>query len=247
MKDKAKSRQLAAPPHQAEPDLAILREKTEALICQLVEPVVTKLGYELVRVQLAGARGGLTLQLMADRADGKAMVVEDCRIITHGVDLLLDEADPIPGAYALEVSSPGIDRPLTREKDFVNWAGFEAKISLHAPYEGRKNFRGFLRGIIDGLVHMELEDALAVTLPYAGIAKAQLVLSDELIAATAAREAAAAGIELTTSPVAQPKRSLKPKVKPEPKKKLAKEPKPIGKSKLGLKAGTQKQDKKNED
>ncbi len=177
------------------PDLAIMRAATETQIAELVAPVLTQLGYELVRVQLAGARGGLTLQLMAERADGKAMMVEDCRAITNGVDLLLDEADPIPGAYALEVSSPGIDRPLTRPKDYQNWAGHIVKIGLRQPRDGRKNFQGVLNGLDGENVKLTV-DQEPVMLPLAAIAKAQLVLTDELIAATAQKEALAAGLPL---------------------------------------------------
>lgn len=187
----------AKPLPAGEPTLAVWREKTEADIAQLVTPLVTALGYALVRVQLAGSRGGLTLQLMAERQDGTAMQVDDCRSITQAVDAPLDEADLIPGAYALEVSSPGIDRPLTRAQDYVNWAGFEAKVALQAPQNGRKNFRGRLQGLQDGQVLMQIDGAVAA-LPLTQIAKAQLVLTDELIKATAAREAAALAAKTKT-------------------------------------------------
>ncbi len=178
------------PAPAGEASIAILRERVEAQVAALAEPILAGLGYALVRVQLAGARGGLTLQLMAERQDGRAMLVEDCRIITQAVDVPLDEADLIPGAYALEVSSPGIDRPLTREKDFADWAGFEAKISLDQPLDGRKNFRGLLQGLQDNTVRLQV-DGKNFVLPLARIVKAQLVLTDELIKATAAREAVA--------------------------------------------------------
>lgn len=171
--------------------IAILRQRVEKQVADLVTPILASLGYDVVRVQLAGARGGLTLQLMAERQDGRAMQVEDCRIITQGVDAPLDEADLIPGAYALEVSSPGIDRPLTRAKDYLDWVGFEAKLSLEVPLNGRKNFRGVLQGLKDGVVLLQV-DGMIIELLLAQIAKAQLVLTDELIKATAAREAAAA-------------------------------------------------------
>lgn len=177
------------------PELSVLRAETEAAVAALVTPALTAAGYALVRVQLAGARGGLTLQLMAERLDGKAMLVEDCQAITAAVDPLLDAADPIPGAYALEVSSPGIDRPLTRPQDFVNWVGHQAKLVLQEPQDGRKNFVGILGGLQDGVVTLTI-DAQTVKLPLAAIAKAQLVLTDALIAATAAKEAAAAGKDL---------------------------------------------------
>lgn len=172
----------------------MLRQRVEAQVADLVTPILAGLAYELVRVQLAGSRGGLTLQLMAERQDGRAMQVEDCRVITQGVDAPLDEADLIPGAYALEVSSPGIDRPLTRPKDYQNWTGFEAKITLEEPLDGRKNFRGLLRGLQNDTVQLQA-DGKNFALPLARIVKAQLVLTDELIKATAAREAAAAAQE----------------------------------------------------
>lgn len=175
-------------------ELSVLCAETEAAVAALVTPALTEQGYALVRVLLAGARGGLTLQLMAERVDGKAMLVEDCKAITAAVDPLLDAADPIPGAYALEVSSPGIDRPLTRPQDFNNWVGHQAKIVLREPQDGRKNFVGALGGLQDGTVVLTL-DGQAVKLPLAAIAKAQLVLTDALIAATAAKEAVAAGKE----------------------------------------------------
>lgn len=184
----------ASPP----PELSVLRAETEAAVAALVAPALTAAGYALVRVQLAGARGGLTLQLMAERTDGKAMLVDDCKAITAAVDPLLDAADPIPGAYALEVSSPGIDRPLTRPQDFTNWAGHQAKIVLQEPQDGRKNFVGILGGLQDGAVTLTI-DAQTVKLPLTAIAKAQLVLTDALIAATAAKEAAAADQELPPS------------------------------------------------
>jgi len=187
---------LTAPP----PELSVLRAETEATVAALVTPALTAQGYALVRVQLAGSRGGLTLQLMAERTDGKAMLVDDCKAITAAVDPLLDAADPIPGAYALEVSSPGIDRPLTRPQDFTNWAGHQAKIVLQEPQEGRKNFVGVLGGVHDNDVVLTI-DAQTIKLPLAAITKAQLVLTDALIAATAAKEAAAAGKELPPSAV----------------------------------------------
>lgn len=188
----------------------MLRAETEAAVTALVTPALTAAGYALVRVQLAGARGGLTLQLMAERLDGKAMLVEDCQAITAAVDPLLDAADPIPGAYALEVSSPGIDRPLTRPQDYANWVGHQAKIVLREPQAGRKNFVGVLGGLQDAAVLLTV-DGQQVSLPLAAIAKAQLVLTDALIAATAAREAAAAGKALPVPTGKSKQQSVKKK------------------------------------
>jgi len=188
------------------------REATELLISQLIAPVLEKLGYALVRVQLQAINNALTLQIMAERVDGKGMLVEDCQAITHGIDLLLDEADPIPGAYALEVSSPGIDRPLTRPQDYTNWAGFEAKIVLGKPLEGGKNHRGILRGLQDDVVQLEVADKI-IGLPRDMIVKAQLVLTDTLIKATAQREAAASGLVIEELPAKKAWAPKKPKTK----------------------------------
>jgi ribosome maturation factor RimP len=197
----------------------IERQATEARITQLLEPVLLSQGYDLVRVQLqaSSGKGDLTLQIMAERQDGKAMLVADCKTITTAIDVLLDEADPIEGAYALEVSSPGIDRPLTRTKDYQHWAGFEAKITLTQPYEGRKNFRGLVRGLQEtpagAMIQLEIDGAV-VSAPFALVSKAQLVLTDALIKATAAREAAANGENAAALPnEKKPKAPWQPKPK----------------------------------
>jgi ribosome maturation factor RimP len=156
-----------------------LQSRLEALIA----PSLEGMGYELVRVQLQGKQR-LTLQIMADRKDGVAMSVDDCADISRSVSALLDVEDPIQGAYALEVSSPGIDRPLTRAKDFERWAGFEAKLEAIQPIEGQKRFRGKMQGLDDqGRVRIQIE-AGEVAIPLADVRNAKLVLSDELIAAT---------------------------------------------------------------
>jgi ribosome maturation factor RimP len=141
------------------------------------------LGYELVRVQLSGGNRPV-LQVMAERADGAAMTVEDCAEISHTVSALLDAEDPIAGPYTLEVSSPGIDRPLTRPRDFERFAGFEARIETHQVIGGRRRFKGRLLGLEGDFVSLSVEDA-TVRLPIEAIAKARLVLTDELIAAAA--------------------------------------------------------------
>jgi ribosome maturation factor RimP len=174
------------------------KQATEKLITTLIAPHLLDAGYELVRVALLTENSRLTLQVMAERQDGCAIRVEDCRAITTLLDPVLDQADPIPGAYHLEVSSAGIDRPLTRPKDFNNWVGFEAKVTLSAPHEGRKNFRGLLRGLENDKVLM-LCDGVEIGLPLALVAKAQLVLSDALIKATAQREAEAAAVIAATT------------------------------------------------
>ncbi len=156
-----------------------LQSRLEALIT----PSLDAMGYELVRVQLQGKQR-LTLQIMADRKDGVAMAVEDCADISRSLSALLDVEDPISGAYTLEVSSPGIDRPLTRAKDFGRWAGFEAKLETVQPIEGRKRFRGRLLGLDDaGNVRLAVETG-EVAIPFAEVRGAKLVLTDDLIAAT---------------------------------------------------------------
>ena len=149
----------------------------------LIAPSLDGMGYELVRVQLQG-RERLTLQVMADRADGAPMTVEDCADISRSLSALLDVEDPIDREYTLEVSSLGIDRPLTRPKDFAAWAGFEAKLESVQPIDGRKRFRGQLLGLDEsGQVRLRVETG-EVAIPFADVRGAKLVLTDALIAAT---------------------------------------------------------------
>ena len=152
--------------------------KIEAMIA----PSLEAMGFRVVRVAVTGGRRA-TLQIMAERTDDQAMRVEDCTEISRTVSALLDVADPIAGAYLLEVSSPGIDRPLVRREDFARFAGFEAKVELNAPVDGRKRFRGRLLGVEGDDVRL-LVDALPVALPIAAVARAKLVLTDELLAHT---------------------------------------------------------------
>jgi ribosome maturation factor RimP len=152
--------------------------KIEAMIA----PSLKAMGYRVVRVAVTGGRRP-TLQIMAERADDQAMRVEDCTEVSRMVSALLDVADPIAGAYLLEVSSPGIDRPLVRPEDFARFAGFEAKVELNAPVDGRKRFRGRLLGVEGDQLRL-LVDALPVALPIAAVARAKLVLTDELLAHT---------------------------------------------------------------
>lgn len=147
----------------------------------LVAPSLESMGYELVRVQFQG-RQRPTLQVMAERADNLPMTVDDCAEISRSLSALLDVEDPVEGAYVLEVSSPGIDRPLTRPKDFDAWAGFEAKIETLVGVEGRKRFRGRLGGLEGDTVRIRIETG-EVAIPLADIRSAKLVLTDDLIAA----------------------------------------------------------------
>jgi ribosome maturation factor RimP len=156
-----------------------------AEIARLVEPTLNGMGYELVRVQFGGGDRRPTLQIMAERVDRRAMTVEDCAEISRQLSALLDVEDPVPGSYQLEVSSPGIDRPLLRPADYERFAGFEARLELRQPHDGRRRYRGRLAGIEDGCVRV-VEPAGEFRLPLDEISKAKLVLTDELITAAAA-------------------------------------------------------------
>jgi ribosome maturation factor RimP len=153
-------------------------------IVPLIEPSLDAMGYRLVRVAFLGARRA-TLQIMAERRDDAPMTVDDCTEISRSVSAILDVADPIAGAYMLEVSSPGIDRPLTRPEDYDRFSGFEARIELDQPIEGRKRFRGRILGRDEEHVRLRC-DAGEIDLPLATIAKAKLVITPDLLAAHAA-------------------------------------------------------------
>ncbi|WP_366556342.1 ribosome maturation factor RimP [Aquibaculum sediminis] len=160
-------------------------EGKAAEVERLIAPTVADLGFEIVRVQLTGDGGRQTLQIMAERPDG-SMGIEDCADLSSSVSAVLDVEDPISGTYSLEVSSPGLDRPLTRLKDYRNWTGFEAKIELTSPQEGRKRFRGLLGGVEgEEILLQESESEALHRFPFSAIARAKLVLTDALIAATA--------------------------------------------------------------
>ncbi len=148
----------------------------------MIAPSLEAMGYSVVRISFTGGRRP-TLQIMAERRDDKAMTVDDCATVSHTVSALLDVADPIASAYFLEISSPGIDRPLVRRDDYERFAGFEAKIELQKPLDGRRRFRGRLAGLEDDNVKLMI-GADTKLLPLSAIARAKLVLTDELIAAT---------------------------------------------------------------
>jgi ribosome maturation factor RimP len=159
----------------------------EARVAHIVEPVAVGLGYRLVRVKIA-AMNGTTLQIMAERPDG-SMTVEDCERLSRDLSPVLDVEDPIGRAYFLEVSSPGIDRPLVRRSDFERWQGQVAKIELSRPLDGRKRFRGRLAGLDGDRAGVILDDKPGTTwLPLADIGEARLVLTDELIRETLVRQ-----------------------------------------------------------
>jgi len=163
-------------------------------IAALVEPTLNDLGYRIVRVTISG-RNGTTVQIMAERPDG-TMTVEDCADVSRQLSPLLDAHDPITGHYALEISSPGIDRPLARPSDFVAWAGHEARIETKELIGGRRRFRGLLKGLVGNDVQIEVpvdQGGPEVTVPVDLVAEARLVLTDELIRDTLRRAKKAAG------------------------------------------------------
>jgi len=154
-------------------------------IARLVEPVLQAMGYEVVSVHYGSGSGRPTLQIMAERLDRRSMAVEDCAEISRSLSALLDVEDPLEEAYVLEVSSPGIDRPLIRPADYQRFAGFEARLELSQPVEGRRRFRGRIGELVDGQLRI-IEEAGEYRLPLEQINKAKLVLTDDLIAATSA-------------------------------------------------------------
>ncbi len=159
---------------------------------EVIEPEAQALGFELVRVKMMPSEagdGGQALQIMAEDPATGQLVIEQCAALSRRVSDKLDELEEqgevlVPGAYHLEVSSPGIDRPLTRAKDFENWAGYEAKVSLTEKVHGNRNLKGELKGLDGDMVTIEDHKAGEVSFPRNLIHSAKLVLTDELIAAT---------------------------------------------------------------
>ena len=148
-----------------------------------IAPTLENLGYEVVRAALSGG-GRKTLQIMAERRDGAATTVEDCAAISEVLSAIFDVEEPVPGAYDLEISSPGIDRPLTRPKDFVTFAGHEAKLETKLPLNGRRRFKGMLKGVgAGGEVLIEIDGA-EVAVPITALGSAKLVLTEKLIEAS---------------------------------------------------------------
>jgi len=147
----------------------------------LIAPSLEAMGYRLVRVAVTGGRRAQVLQVMAERIDDRPMSVDDCTEVTHTVSALLDVEDPIEQSYVLEVSSPGIDRPLVRREDYERFKGHEAKLELAVPINGRRRFRGRLAGIDADQVRLDL-GAEVVALPLTRIQRAKLVITDELLA-----------------------------------------------------------------
>lgn len=165
-----------------------------ARVAAITEPVIEQLGYRLVRVRVSGTEG-CTVQIMAERPDG-TMTVEDCEMISRALSPVLDAADPIDRAYRLEVSSPGIDRPLVRKSDFERFTGHPAKIETTVPFEGRKRFRGVLAGTEGDAVRIRRDDAaegeaMEVLLPIEDMSEAKLILTDKLVSEALRREKSA--------------------------------------------------------
>jgi ribosome maturation factor RimP len=153
-----------------------------ALVAKLVEPVLNALGYDLVRVYFGGG-SDLRLQIMAERADSAEMTVEDCATISRNISTLLDAEAPIPEAYTLEVSSPGIDRPLVRLEDYDRFAGFDARVESRTPVVDRKKFSGVLKGTDGDDILIDVDGEI-YEVPFVEIHRAKLILTDELIAAS---------------------------------------------------------------
>lgn len=200
--------------NETQADDRLIRETgVAARVAHIVGPILVDLGYRLVRVKLS-AQNGCTVQIMAERPDG-TMNVEDCETASKAISPVLDVEDPIERAYYLEMSSPGIDRPLARLEDFSRWAGHIAKIEMEALIYGRKKFRGTLLGIEGGNARLERDDVKegeekTVLLPVADMAEARLVLTDALIEETlkrgkaAGRVAAQDGLEMDVDALEEP-------------------------------------------
>ncbi len=156
-----------------------------ALLTTLIEPEAKALGFDLVRVKMTGGKSDPTLQIMAERPDTRQLTLDDCAELSRRVSDLLDEKDPIEEAYRLEVSSPGIDRPLTRAKDYADWAGHEARLRLLDAVDGRKVLTGDLVGVEGDQVTIDVRGHQPMTVGLDQIGEAKLTITDRLLAATA--------------------------------------------------------------
>jgi len=156
----------------------------EDKIATIAAPVIADHGYELVCVKIVGENGSQNVRIMAEDPKTKRLGVDDCTKISKAVSAVLDVEDPIDGAYRLEVSSPGIDRPLVKESDFEDYTGYEAKLETNTPTEtGQKKFKGRLKGIKNNMILIDTDQG-EVEIPFGSLSKAKLVLTDELIKAT---------------------------------------------------------------
>jgi ribosome maturation factor RimP len=210
----------------SEPRL-VVEPGAAARVSAIAAPVLQQLGYRLVRIRISG-EAGCTVQIMAERPDG-SMQIEDCEAVSRALSPVLDIADPIDRAYRLEISSPGIDRPLVRRSDFERYAGHLAKVEMAVAHQGRKRFRGTLAGVEGETVRLRRDDAPAgeeadVLLVMEDIAEARLVLTDELIAESMRRGKAAErelkrdlGLEPPQAPHAREQKFKEQKSKPQKK------------------------------
>ena len=155
-----------------------------ATVTKLIEPEVKALGFDLVRVAMTGGQSDPTLQVMAERPETRQLNLDDCQSISRRLSDLFDTQDPIEGSYRLEVSSPGIDRPLTRKSDFADWAGHEARIRFGQPIDGAKQVSGIIEGIFGDMIRIATTKGVR-EVPFEAIASAKLLLTDRLIDATA--------------------------------------------------------------
>ena len=149
-------------------------------VANLITAPLRDMGFELVRAQISGAQRP-TLQIMAEHIDHANMTVEDCAAISRALSALFDVEDVLDGAYTLEVSSPGLDRPLTRAGDYERFAGYEARVELHDPLAGRRRFRGRILGLFGDVVRIDMEGQI-FDLPFEEIQRAKLIMNDELLA-----------------------------------------------------------------
>ena len=152
----------------------------ERAIADVAKPILDELGFRLVRIKISGRDGG-TVQIMAERPDGE-MNIDDCATISRRLSPVLDAYDPMPGTYRLEISSPGVDRPLVRPSDFANWVGHCAKVELTEAVDGRKRFKGRIEDVVDDEVHLKIEldedsEPVVVGLPFSLIGEAKLAMN----------------------------------------------------------------------
>ncbi len=166
-----------------------------AELTRLIEPEAEAEGLHLVRVKMIGGNSDPTLQVMAERPDTRQLTLEDCARLSRRISDLLDEKDPIEEAYRLEVSSPGIDRPLTRLSDYDDWKGHEARIHPHEPFEGRKQLSGDLIGVDGDKVRIDVKGYGETAIPFSAIRNAKLLMTDKLIKATAPLSADGADVQ----------------------------------------------------
>ncbi len=170
------------------PLLAKTSDGKAAQIEQIIAPTLASMGFDIVRVMITGGDERKTLQVMAEHSDlTETMTVDNCSDISRAIEALLDVEDPISGAFRLEVSSAGIDRPLTRLSDFQRFAGFDARVEMLINVDGRRRFKGRLLGVEGEAIHLDLEEEEAeVYLAFQDMSRAKLILTDELIAAAQA-------------------------------------------------------------